>query len=331
MKRFPPSVSRWTTARSDTIDTYGRWEVSPLRSYEQGLALRGVDLATPTHPLAVDPPRALLFEFLAAATCHATNWDQLRRHLLDLAIDGSTFTPELLATMDLPEFRQVVGPAYGDAEDIPRRHTLFVEVANALAVPSSRLFVNSLVGGLHRLGGADGLYGRLDGLQAFHADPQRKKTRILVQHLLRYGLLSVVDPEEVLPAVEYHLIRMYLRTGRVIDKRSTDDARDPARAADIRSLTHLRNAVEQAMHYTARGAELPLADVNEIEWQIARSYCERSAPRCEGPPRADKRPDISITALAGGACPFVATCRGSAYEDLLEVAEPRLATRHAFY
>jgi hypothetical protein len=267
---------------------------------------------------------------LAAAVCHATNWDRLRGALANLA-GSDIFTPRVLSELTLEQFDESLGSAFADNTDLAARHQLFTTVAAAFASPSSAVSDHALRGRPQRLAGSSGFYEVLDGLPAFRSDPQRKKTRILVQQLYRYRLVEFVDPENLRPATEYHLIRLYLRTERVEHVEGLEIGTDTSRASDIRSVTALRVAVEEAMHYTAAGAAMPIADLNEIEWQIARSYCERKHPRCFGPPRADKPVDEAILNASSGACPFASTCRGPERADIAGLSEPRLAAHHAFY
>ncbi len=282
------------------------------------------------HPLAAQADRAILFEFLAAAVCHATNWDRLRRHLTEAA-ERNDFEASFLAQLTLAQFEGFVGQAFDDLTTLADRHAMFTSVAEALASPESPLRIEALRPGPQRLEGPSGLYQLLNSLAVFNADPQRKKARLLVQQLYRYRLLEFSDPEYVRPATEYHLMRLYLRTERVVHQRGLDLAVASSRATDIRSVTALRNAVEEAMYYTAGGAAMPIADLNEIEWQVARSFCDRDQPLCMGPPRVDKPVDDAILNANKGSCPFAGICNGPELTHIARLAEPRLASHHAYY
>jgi hypothetical protein len=317
--RIPAGVS--------VIDRYGQWEVRSLRCYELGLKFRGTRLEDKAHPFADDPSRAILVEFLAAAVCHATNWDRLRGHLINVARSSRSFSADELADMPYSQFFEVFSPAFGMVDDLPRRYEMFVTVAHALGKPSGPLN-NKHCGIIQaRLAGSDGLYKWLENIEPFGADPQQKKLRILIQQLQRTRLLEIADPENIRPAIEYHLIRLYLRTGRVSHSLPETIFESSDKARDVRSVNALRSAVEEAMFYTAKAAELTLSEVNEVEWQIARSFCERSQPRCIGPARLDKPVHDTINRISEGACPFVNECDAA----LRGIVEPSISTRHAFY
>ena len=86
------------------------------------------------------------------------------------------------------------------------------------------------------------------------------------------------------------------------------------------------------MYFTASAAELPILDLNQLEWQVARSFCERHGPRCEGPPNPDKPCDEAVLALAPNlACPFSALCGGADDARLARMMEPQLSGKYDFY
>jgi hypothetical protein len=308
----------------------GRWSIRSLRCYEEGLALRGVVLQPTVHSLNGDRSAAILFEMLVAAVCHSTNWDRLRGHFEKLA-RSTNFEAEALSRVTLPQFMQLAAGGFDEAIDLVPRYEMFSSVAHELARPGSQLRPETLINRAQPLSGESGLYERLDTLPVFSADPQRKKARILVQQLRRHRLVDFIDPENIRPAIEYHIIRLYLRTQRVIHSDGLEFGLDTERAGDIRSVSALREAVESAMYYTASGAEMQIHDVNEIEWQIARSYCARERPQCFGPPLTTKPVDEAIASIANGACPFSSTCEGPQTSRVSRLAEPRLSDRHAFY
>jgi len=317
-------------ARVRQTDTFGGWQVLSLRCYQEGLALRGVKPAAPVHPLAAERERAILFEFLVASICHGTNWDRLRLSLADAA-SPEWFEAKKLAELSFSDFDRLLGAAFAGSSDLIERHQMFTIAAGALESSTSPLARSLLSPTPQRLAGSTGLYALLDSVSMFTSDPNRKKSRILVQQLYRYRLLDFVDPENFQPATEYHLIRLYLRTERVVHLDSLEFTADSTRAGDVRLVTALRQAVEQAMYYTADGAGMSVPELNEIEWQVARSYCERRSPRCSGPPVESKPIDQAILEVADGACPFEDSCRGPRRHRVARLTEPRLAEHHAYY
>lgn len=295
-----------------------------------GLALRGVELPPVSHELAEDPAIAVFYEFLAAAVCHSTNWDQLRSQLLSIARSPKGFSAARLARLSYEEFDSEFSSAFSGA-DLPRRHQMFVSVAMAFSSGTLPFDGKSIAQKEWVLSGAEGLYSDIDKLEPFGADPKRKKTRILIQQLFRYDLLHVADPQNVDPAIEYHLIRLYLRTGRVAHSGGMRPSSDALRTSSVHNVNALREAVEEAMRYTADAAELTVGEINEIEWQIGRSYCDRGRPRCQGPHKDNKPVATAISRIASGACPFSDRCDGPHSEKIAQISEPRLADKHGYY
>jgi hypothetical protein len=258
----------------------------------------------------------------------------LRAGFAARATDLDLFRPSVLARLSLAEFTQHFGTAFERAGNLAQRHRNFVEVAAALA-RADRVDVSGLLDRPVRLGGPDGLYARLVQIPAFGRDPGQKKVRIVVQELCRTGLLTPTDPEYVRPAIEYHLIRLYLRTERVTPRLVNDRTKLADGAVlPLPAITSLREGVELAMYYTADAAEVPVYDLNTIEWQIGRSFCVRSGPRCAGPPIPEKPLDSTVAVLSSkndAKCPFAGPCIGHLDDQLSAMKEPELSRKYDFY
>jgi hypothetical protein len=312
-------------------EPHGRWEVQPLRCYEMGLLLRGLPEPPPQERLSNDPHLAVWGEFLAAAVCHATNWNTLRRGIAQFLQsppgDASTF-----AQLSLHEFETGLGHSFTNKLRMSARHRMFVEVATQLA-SGEISWTHHVLTANPSLAGDQGIYSMLDSFPTFNGDPERKKARILVQELCRTGLMSPTDPENLRPAVEYHIMRLYLRTERVVTAVPTDVPRlTSSETFRVDTINRLRRAVEEAMVYTAAGSGHPLHDLNHYEWQLARSYCLRESPRCHGPAHPKKPCDSALANLSeSGACPLAESCRGSQGDPVSALREPVLSTRHSHY
>ena len=295
--------------------------------------MRDAPAPAPQPALSPDPKTAVLAEILAAAICHSTNWERLRRSIRRIARAPELFNPDRLASLSLQEFRDWFADGLPTDGSLPSRHRLFTETAAWVArgVPAR---LSELSEGSVWLGGRDGLYERLSLIPAFNSDPETKKARVLVQELCRTGLIEPLDPASVKPAVEYHLIRLYLRTERVLPARPEDQSR-LLQPTTFRAplISRVRRAVENAMYFTASAAELSMSRLNQLEWEIARSYCVRTNARCEGPHESSKPCDQTVLALSDeGRCPFAHVCAANGERDWLSrVVEPQLSSRYDFY
>lgn len=316
--------------REVPIDVFGPWQVRSLRCFELGRQLGAVKpAASDLHELSDGPGDAFLVELFSAASCHRTNWDRLRAHLVTRARKRQ-IGPDMFARMDGDTFVRDFGAAYTDDSTLAERHAMLAEVSEALdaAQPLGQLFLSFCKDPEQVTAGA--VYEAVHTLDTFHADPQEKKARIFVQQLVRTGLLTNVSDDEIRPAVEYHIVRLYLRTGRVAHVKGYRQS-DGGRATSVTTIAALRSAVEQAMRITAEGAGIRLLDLNDIEWQLARSFCERDKPRCFGPPSPQKPVSSRVAQLADGKCVFSDLCDGPRSEVFLGMIEPQLSERYSFY
>lgn len=311
------------------------WTANPIASHVMGLRLRHCRVPPLQHPLIQPREWQIWPEIVFVAICHQANWDRLHAHVLEIAArDMASLFPDRLVCLTPAGFRDLFGRAFDEKRLRPTERTeLLRSLARVALGWPERPELQWLVQRRVALSGADGLYRWLDGIDVFSADPLRKKARVLVHQLLRYGLIDVADPAQIAPAIDYHLMRLYVRTGRVmaikpelIDRLSGDVK------MRIEPITDLRRAVEEAMFYTAAAAELRMDQVNHVEWQIGRSFCVRTDPRCTLPPAPDKDVDKAVQDLCelhGGGCPFASACEGSRSFRLRRFIEPQSC--HAYY
>ena len=306
------------------------WHVDPIQSYLHGLEI--ADLGRrPRNPKCNDRPwgaRELWAETVFVAICHSTNWDKLHAAIESaIASKPQLIEPVHLSSLTAAEFEYLTGlPRPENSRDSLRRQTMLRDLGREAIQTGFITFLQTFEPNGAELGGHDGAYAALAKLSAFSADPLQKKSRVLVHQWISAGSLKVPDAERVAPAVDYHLIRLYLRSNRIHPRSShtLERFRDGKQIGD-RELQGMRSAVEEAMHYTAAGAQLSIADLNHYEWQIARSFCVRAAARCNGPRVEEKPVDQPIAALAAktGGCPLRLVCRGAAETRMRELIEPK--------
>ena len=125
-------------------------------------------------------------------------------------------------------FMDFGGIIYNDADETsfeyifreyPKKHK--IEAATRLAMlrklskyindEDTDIFNNILE--LNSVGGECGLSNTINTLPVFEDDPLHKKGNLLIQILLREGLVSVDDEYNVAPSIDYHVIRFFLRNG----------------------------------------------------------------------------------------------------------------------
>ncbi len=280
------------------------------------------------HPLGSDRHWQIWTELVFISICHQANWYALHERIIEIARkDIEIIQPRNLLSLTPKEFRIVFGPGLDEQRlRATERVRILRELAQSLPnwpAEGERLWLN------HpqvKISGDHGIMPWLNGLSVFASDPLQKKSRVLIHQLLRYGLIDVIDPENVRPAVDYHIMRLYVRTGRVIPV--TEDAFERVRqeeVARVEFLTHLRKAVEEGMWHSSIGSGLRMDHLNHVEWQIARSICVRSGARCTEGPIPEKPLDDTLAAVAGpqGGCPLTASCQGYRDAALRSIVDPK--------
>jgi hypothetical protein len=165
------------------------------------------------------------------------------------------------------------------------------------------------------LDGPEGTRELLRHVPVYADDPLQKKSNVLINECLRRNLIRVDDEDKVQPAVDYHLIRLYLRTGRVMvrNQELADRLvrREPIR---IERITAIRECVALAMKTTARHVGVAISILNDAEWAFARKACRRDTAWCFD---------------SNGDCPLRESCESAGMDPMYMIAEPD--SKHGHY
>jgi len=183
-----------------------------------------------------------------------------------------------------------------------------------------------------RARGPGGLYERLAEFAAY-ADPVEKKSTLLLAFLNQAGIWPLLDPEHVTMAVDYHAMRVALRSGIVA---VTDEAL--ARAlrgrlpVDETINTAVRVAVREACALLARISGHSIYDLDRIIWLLGRSCCFYDhEPICGGRTcfKADECTFVAGVAYpCPGVCLLDGVCRGSRDPTYRAFWETNIYTTH---
>lgn len=224
-----------------------------------------------------DPEYEMLVLFIQTAISHQINWDFQEDRLR--SIPKERFTPDYLKDMTSEQLNDIL-KGYSKPENInPKERAFFIRDLCKLL---SEKYDGKIKVLLEKSDfSVIKLKQNLEESVAFSEDPLKKKSNILIQMLSRKGLVRFKDIEKVDPAIDYHLIRLALRTGSI-------EINDPFLKRKILSVdpitkeedTNIRNAVSDSFRITARQGNKSIADLNMIEWYIARSFCKRDDLLC---------------------------------------------------
>jgi hypothetical protein len=163
----------------------------------------------------------------------------------------------------------------------------------------------------------------LEKCRVFAEDLERKKLQVAVHRFAQSGLVMGIDSLSR-PAVDYHIMRLYLRRGEVKPVSAVGlEYLTSTRPKRRSTVTALRRTVSNALLGVAEMSGVPVAAVNGIEWWIGRSVCLRNKPDCflEDSAAQWLRPHFS-------RCPFAETCVALNVDNrLLAVREPNHVSR----
>lgn len=263
--------------------------------------------------------------------CHQINWDYLELKIANLfekfprAEDITDYVLDLKES-DLSEI--LSDYPLKDRIRSKERLKMLRQVARHLKDHYEGNFGNLLQVANFRLLGERGVYHLLDDIAVFNEDPYRKKQNVLIHELIRGGGVDFVDGENTRPAIDYHIIRSYIRTGRIYP--TSSDVLNRLRSHDVaprrRLVDEARRAAVSALQLVSQYCAMDVADVNYIEWMIGRTRCTRESPKCMSDLPLEKTNDLSPL-LQGSQCCFSGFCAVNWANDWTEIWEPLFVSR----
>ena len=313
------------------------FKVDLFSCFQAAQKLKGYRPAPVIEPWANEPKvDQFMFKTLFISICHQMNWDVMQSAMASFSF------PDTYNRLD--EFSATTSTQIADLlENYPKKERVrAAERAKILRQTARQLkelmpdraaaeerIANSF------LEGPDGFYDFAGKVDAFTGDPFEKKPRVLAHDLFREEIIPFSDPENLKPAVEYHLIRLYLRSGRVSTENQwvREELAGPRTPTRDRLVKLVREAVDDAMRQTALYAELDAATLNYLEWQIGRSICveelsDSLAPKYCYPGNSYDLPD-DIQKLCTEGCPMNSFCRELSDPQYPWLNEPQF--QKAFY
>ncbi len=256
-------------------------------------------------------PKHIQFAFKVAfiSVCHQFNWDYLQSSISKYLLGDPTDIVNKLRNTKSTSIDELL-------KDYPKQERVRSKERAALLRDVGNVINLDFGGCLQRfyekassLSIQNGdFHSFMDRFEGYRTDSLRKKTNVLTHDLLKEGIVGFRPNEDVLPAIDYHIMRLYLRTGRVIpsDKvvfKFLTGSPNP-RGALVKSL---REAVSEAEVLTAYYSGLSVADVNYIEWQVGRSICLNDDPFCDREIIGKALPD-DIASICSNHCPYSESC-----------------------
>lgn len=254
----------------------------------------------------------LIFKVAFISVCHQFNWDVMQSALAENLLKDDENIIDTLINVSHKDLQDWLSH-YPKKERIKaqERSKILRDVGHVFRekfggdINSFYEFCNN--SSLDKIPGKDSFHDLMDNFLGYKTDRLKKKTNVLSHDLIKEKIISFADPDKAKPAVDYHIMRLYIRTGRVVPSDETifkflEGTPNP-RGTLVRQL---REAVAEAEQLVAYYSKLNVADVNYIEWQLARNICKNKVPQCKAACSENIPEDIS--SLFTTDCPYIEVC-----------------------
>lgn len=147
-----------------------------------------------------------------------------------------------------------------------------------------------------------------------YADPLQKKTYLLLGTLVRAGLLHLADPGSMELPVDYHVMRVLLRTGSVVVPHDlAEKLATKTPCTDYEEEAVRRACIVAGRWLVEHGTDL--FDLDALLWSVGRNCCrEDAAPLCGGTGTCPKKAGDRCSLIQGfayecpDACPLAEGC-----------------------
>lgn len=244
-------------------------------------------------------------------------WDYLvrasRRVLDEFA------SAQAMAAIDADRLRSIFSddfdPAHSTVDRIDERLGQLHQVAEALLAGYDGEAMNLYCRAGGRLRGPGGIFERLAHMPPF-LDPLEKKAHLLTGQLDAAGVWPLEDPENLKVCMDYHAMRVALRTGivEVTDPGLLIALKQRARVSD--EINHaVRRAVSDACDRVIALSGVSVFEFDKWIWHLGRSCCFYDhEPICGT--RTCHKMDIctyiqAVDYACPGRCSLDGACKGS--------------------
>ncbi|WP_236201182.1 hypothetical protein [Pseudomonas pseudonitroreducens] len=315
---------------NDVLRAGNLFTVDPLACMAHAEIIKKYKSEKKTEIWGNHPPELLLaFKIFFISICHQINWDFLQESIFKNTLGKNLDLIETLKNIDSKTLNSWL-------IDYPKKDRIKAKERALILRETARTIIEKFDSNPKKLYSAaknSTLGGKafeelMNSFTAYQKDPLKKKTNVLTHDLTTEGIIHFEDEENLEPAVDYHIMRTYLRTGRVIPVdqalfkffKGTPNPRNYI-------TTKLRETVTEAVKLTSHYSRINIAEINYIEWQIGRSACTNKEPICHFHRNSNLPP--AIEALSPHPCPYMDSCLAfNTMEEFIEFEEPIFISSH---
>jgi hypothetical protein len=213
-------------------------------------------------------------------------------------------------------------PEHSTLDRIEERTQMLLEICRVVKI-SHKGRVSDLIdqSGGRLINNGNGLYEILSRFKGF-SDPRKKKITFFLKLATDAGVLSIRDPENCIPIMDYHMQRVLLRTG-CVDITDTGLREQLTQRIQLVSDEPVRGACIEAIRIIARASGYSLFSMNDFFWPLGRSCCNNTLlcrnHHCEKSPCTLP---VMIDIPHHDACILESVCKGRNLESYRKLYEP---------
>ncbi|MEG0836221.1 MAG: hypothetical protein RR413_12345 [Christensenellaceae bacterium] len=261
-------------------------------------------------------------ETICAAICHQINWDFLRTTIFRYTIQNPDWIlPQNLNVISSKTLSKILS-GYDKPERIRagERAKLLRSLGETILENSkNHKYLEIFMSNDGKMQSKDKLLGILNYSIAFSGDPEGKKVQLLLQNLSDYPQLSGLDTYSK-PAIDYHIIRLYLRRGliRPQNLEAIEYIFSPEKQRTERTVASIRKLCSDVFMLINWLSGIDIKTINSIEWWIGRSVCTKERADCflEGTKSKWLKPTFE-------QCPYYKSCHAlNSDNKYLSLVEP---------
>ncbi len=300
--------------------------------------------------LTLEREKELLFRmyFFSVAICHQTHklyseklnlwgWDYLEYGFLEMAKNNSPLlSPEYLINTENSLIENQLARYFSDdykpeTSSLDRLDERVLLMTNAAKIihnkynnELSNMFSHSQA---YLIKNKQGLYEQLEQFEAF-SDPQKKKSTFLIKLLKEAGLIRIIDDENFVPIMDYHMQRVLLRSG-CVEITDEDLKNSLINREKLSTDEPVRSSCIEALSLIAELSNREVTKMNDFFWSMGRSCCSETT-LCHDK-KCVKQPCTfsTIVQLENHKDCFIAEhCMGNSDENYRKLWEPIVKTHY---
>ncbi len=263
-------------------------------------------------------------------------WDYLERACRRVMADHpDDFSAENMSRITGQELRRILSddfdPAHSTLDRVEERVKQLRDCGQRLLARYDGDAMNLYRQAGGYLHGQPGILKLMSEFQAY-SDPIQKKSFLYLMFVSQAGIWEIKDLENLKVAVDYHIMRIALRSGMVRVEGALERVLKERREVDVATDTKVRGAVQGACDLLVRHSGHSIFEVDNILWMMGRNCCFYDHEPICGENTCFKEDRCtfigSIVYDCTGKCLFDGVCLGSTDEEYRKFWETNLYTEY---